>query len=583
MRKRLLFFLMVFCFVSLVFSQNNTWGNLKKIHLYDSIKNYDKVLENLQLINLDGMNKEETEKVAFELINFGDYYFSEGKHELSKSFYKKVLEISPEFWYVYNKLGKINNKKGNVVFNLEYGFKQSLMILKDFDSSFLILNTFFNVLFFSSIFVFFIFSFILFSRYFQLAGNDLFINKKGMLSIKRVFFVLIILFWPIFIFSGWMVYPFLIIGFLWIYLDAYERKTTFFIFIFILILTFLFSFNHVLENNFKQKSFDIIRNVYKGSLFEKKVYDKFDDELKVIQALSYYKNSQYKTALSILNSTKKSYKSKYKYNLLGNLYFKLGRISDSVESYRKSLIIWGDDKSVINNFTLALLRNNESNRIKTFNSFARLYPKINELKMEELYLKDIKITQKVLWKRVFNGSRKKFEPLSFIKNLFIEFLKSPFIYCMIIFIIYILFTKKIFVSLGQSINCIKCSKIIKNDLGYKFSKMCDECHQLFLIKDIVFLEAKIIKEKELNKKYRRKYLFNLLLSTIIPGLNLNFKERSKVFFIFAACFYFLLGFYIFNRIIFEKVYLTSPIFVHFIGFIALIFYLSINLYSLKGD
>jgi tetratricopeptide (TPR) repeat protein len=209
MRKKLLFFLMVFCFVSLVFSQNNKWGNLKKIHLYDSIKKYDKVLENLQLINLNGMNKEETEKVAFELINFGDYYFSEGKHELSKRFYKKALEISPGFWYVYNKLGKTNNKKGNVVFNLEYCFKQLLMILKDFDSSFLILNTFFNVLFFSSIFVLFIFSFILFTRYFQLAGNDLFINKKGMLSIKRVFFVLIILFWPIFIFSGWMVYPFL--------------------------------------------------------------------------------------------------------------------------------------------------------------------------------------------------------------------------------------------------------------------------------------------------------------------------------------------------------------------------------------
>lgn len=583
MKKRLLFFLMVFCFVSLVFSQNNTWGNLKKIHLYDSIKKYDKVLENLQLINLDGMNKEETEKVAFELINFGDYYFSEGKHELSKSFYKKVLEISPGFWYVYNKLGKIDNKKGNVVFNLEYGFKQSLMILKDFDSSFLILNTFFNVLFFSSIFVFFIFSFILFTRYFKLAANDLFINKKGMLSIKKVFFVIIILFWPIFIFSGWMVYPFLIIGFLWVYLDAYERKTTLFIFIFILILTFLFSFNNVLENNFKQKSFDVIRNVYKGSLFEKKVYDKFDDELKVIQALSYYKDGQYKTALSILNSTGKSYKSKFKYNLLGNLYFKLGRISDSVESYRKSLIIWGDDKFVINNFTLALLRNNESNRIKTFNSFAKLYPKINELKMEELYLKDIEISQKVLWKRLFNGSRKKFEPLSFIKNLFIEFLKLPFIYYIIIFTVYILFTKKIFIFLGQSTNCIKCSKIIKNDLEHKFSKMCDECHQLFLIKDIVLLEAKIIKEKELNEKYRRKYLFNLVLSIIIPGLNLNFKEKSKVFFIFGVCFYFLLGFYVFNRIIFEKVYLTSPIFVHFIGFIALIFYLSINLYSLKGD
>ncbi len=583
MKKWFLFFSIVFCFVSMVFSQDNTWGNLKKIHLYDSIEKYDKVLENLQLINFSGLNKKEAEKIAFELINFGDYYFSKGKNKLSESFYKKVLEISPGFWYIYNRLGKISKKSGYVVSNLEYGFKQFLMILRDFDSLFLILNTLFNILSFSCIFVFFIFSLILFAKYFKLAGNDLFINKQGIISIKRVFFIFIILFWPIFISSGWMVYPFLIIGFLWVYLDIHERKTTLYIFVFIFITFFLFSFNQVLENNFRQKSFDVVRNVYKGGLFGKKAYDKFDNELKAIQAFSYYKNGQYRVALSILNSTGESYKSNFKYNLLGNVYFKLGRISESFESYRKSLIIDRDNKTVINNFTLALLNSNESNKIKTFNSYAKLYPKINELKMEELYLKDIKLSQKILWRRLFNNSKKSFNPISFIKSIFIEFVKLPLLYYIIIFAIYISFIKKIFVSMGKSTYCIKCSKIIDNNIPYRSSKMCDECHQLFLIKDIVFLEAKIIKEKELNKIYRKRYLFKLFLSVIIPGLSLNYKEKNKIFFIFGVGFYFLLGFYVFNRIIFEKVYLTSPIFVHFVGFIALIFYLFLNLFSLKED
>jgi len=585
MKKGFLFFSIVFCFVSMAFSQNNTntWGNLKKIYMYDSIKRYDKVLENLQLIGFVGLNKKEAEKIAFELINFGDYYSSKGKNKLSESFYKKVLEISPGFWYVYNRMGKINKKSGFVISNLEYGFKQFLMILRDFDSLFLIINTLFNVLFFSSIFVFFIFSIILFAKYFKLVGNDLLINKKGTISIKKLFFVFIILFWPIFIFSGWIAYPFLIIGFFWVYLDIYERKTTLYIFIFIFITSFLFSFNLVLENNFRQKSFDVARDVYKGSLFDKKAYDKFDNELKVIQALSYYKNGKYRVALSILDSTGKSYKSNFKYNLLGNVYFKLKRISDSIESYRKSLIIDRDNKIVINNFTLALLKSNELNKIKTFKSFAKLYPKINELKMNKLYLNDIKLSQKILWKRLFNNSKKNFDPISFIKSMFIEFIKLPLLYCLIIFAVYISFIKKIFISIGKSTYCIKCSKIIKSDHSYKSSKMCDECHQLFLIRDVVFLEAKIIKEKELNKKYRKKYLFNLFLSVIIPGLSLNYKEKNKIFFIFNVCFCFLFGFYLFNRIIFEKIYLTSPIFVHFVGFIALIFYLFLNLFSLKED
>ena len=75
----------------------------------------------------------------------------------------------------------------------------------------------------------------------------------------------------------------------------------------------------------------------------------------------------------------------------------------------------------------------------------------------------------------------------------------------------------------------------------------------------------------------------MFFSMFIPGLKLTFIERGKLFIIFSGLFYFLLGFYIFNVLIFQQMYMTSPIFLNYVGFSALLLYVLLNLYSLKGD
>jgi hypothetical protein len=137
--------------------------------------------------------------------------------------------------------------------------------------------------------------------------------------------------------------------------------------------------------------------------------------------------------------------------------------------------------------------------------------------------------------------------------------------------------------IGGSTYCSKCSKIIKEASVHKSYKLCDECYQLFLIKDVIFLEAKILKEKELNKKFRKKYTLGLLFSVLIPGLNFTYKERNRLFILLASLFYFLLGFSLIGTFVFTDVFSTAPIILSLIGMLAFLVHFIVNILSIVGD
>lgn len=581
MKNKLFIIILFFCTTFSIFAGDNPWGNLKKIHFYDSVKNYEKVMENLEQIDCRGIERGEKEEIASNLIKFGDYFFSKGEYDNAEAFYRKVLSLSPDYWNLYNKLEKIDREKGSSFINFKYVFKQLLLMLKNFKSSFLLFNSFFNIVFFSGLIVFFVFSMVLFIKYFKLAGNDLLINENGKLSIKKAALVLIILAWPMLVMSGWMIYPFIITGLLWVYLNDNEKKAIFYLLILVLIFNLLYSFNLMLERSARDKNFKIIQEVYDCHLFEREDYEKFDNELKVAQAFSYYKNKQYDTALNILISTSEDYKNRLKYDLMGNIYYKSGDFSKSIKYYNESLRMDDKNKITLNNFTLSLLKNNKE---VVFKSYASRYPEINEYKKNIEAIREAEISPSTfLWKRLLNFSSERFNFGQFLKNLFTEFIKFPIIYFMLLLFLYIFAIKKLFPVLGDSTYCSKCSKIIKEASVHKSYKLCDECYQLFLIKDVIFLEAKILKEKELNKKFKKKYMIGLIFSILIPGINLNYKERNRLFVILSIVFYFLLGFSIIGTIIFNELFLTAPIILNLIGMLAVIFYFIINLISVLGD
>ncbi len=573
------FILFLLCSV-LLFSRTSPWGNLKKIYFYDAAGRYSKVLEELKAIQFTDVNRNEQKEIAKNLVKFGDYYFSNDKKDMATAFYEKVANLSPAYWYVYNKLEKINKEKGDFFFNIKNVVLQIGKMFENFESSFIILNTFLNLLFFSGILGLFVFSITLFIKYFKLAGNDILIEDNGSLSLKRTLIVVLALLWPILVLSGWLVYPFLIAGFLWVYMSDNERTTMIYILSAVILFSLLYSLNLSFEKTVNGRNFETIKKVCEGALFPREEYEKFDDELKVIQAFSYYENKQNDTALDILSLTRENYVSPLKYDLLGNIHLKSGDIEQSIRFFKESLSLDDKNEVALNNFALALLQNNKQ---EAFDQWAKRYPKIKSFDTEKLEIQELEKMPNILWKRMFYFSGGSFAIGAFLKNLFGDFFQLPIVLCILFFIGYIMGIKKIYPNAGESTFCSKCSRIIKKASIHRSYKLCDECHQLFLIKDVIFLEAKLLKEKELKRKFKRKYTLILLLSLLIPGLNLNYRNKNRLFVSLLTIVYFLAGFSIVGMFVFTEIYSVNPMFFNLVGILALIAYFLVNLFSVLGE
>ncbi|UCH93536.1 MAG: hypothetical protein JSV88_25145 [Candidatus Aminicenantes bacterium] len=582
MKRKILLAILFFLCTIFLLPKENPWGNLKKIYFYESIKKDQQVLTHLDLIDFEGLKRTDQKEIASQLTRFGDYYFEKGKHDHAEAFYRKVLTVSDkdDYWYIYNKLESIKRAKGGSIIGFKNLFSQLFLALRSFNPSFLLLNHFFSLLFFSGLFTFLLFSLLLFIKYFKLAGNDLLIGRNGAVSIKKIVTILLVLLWPVVVLSGWMIYPFLLTGFLWLYLNENEKKAVKYMLIAVAVLTVLYSINLMLEKNLQTDSFKRIQIVYEGRLFDEDVYENFDDELKIVQAFSYYENGKYDRAHDILNSTSDDFKSTQKFILQGNIYFRNGEISQSVKYYSDALLLDDNNKVALNNFTLALLKDN---RPEVFKSYAERYPEIKTLRSQAADIKDIKLTQGGLWKRLFSSAREKFKPMLFLKRVLGELLAFPVVYYLLIFIIYAVGLRKLVTTLGESTFCSKCHKIIKESSIHRSYRLCDECYQLFSIKDVIFLEAKILKEKELKKKFKKKYIISLIFSILIPGLNFNQRGNNRLFLLFSVIFYFLVGFAVVGMLNFDRLYSTALLFFNLVGMGAMGFYLLVNIFSVIGE
>ncbi len=580
MRKKVLFFILILLVAVYAFPREDSWGNLKKIYFNVSIHNDEQVLSLLSSINFDRMNRNERNDIARQLIRVGDHYFEGNNFKIAEAFYSKITSLSPQYWYLYNKLEKIRKEKGGFLFNFKYIFLQLGQVLKNFKSSFMLINHFFNILFFTVLFVFFLFAGYLFIRYYKLAANDLLLDSEGHISTKRIIIFLLVLFWPILILSGWMIYPFLVSGFLWKYLHDSEKKAVTYMLIIVGVVTVFFSLNQVMEQSIQSEKFQKAWKVYKGNLFSKDNYQYFDDELKTVQAYFYYESGDSNKTQDILNSTGDEFKNTLKFNLIGNINFKAGDYSQSIENYKQALQIDDHDPIALNNFTVALFKDNKPEAVKMY---TERYPEIDSLRSKDLTIKDPVIHDIYLWKRLINSGSAGFSFGDFFSRWLAEFFKIPVIYFVLLFGLYLFFLEKILPGLGESIYCFKCSRIIKESVTHKSYKLCDECHQLFSIKDVIFLEAKILKEKELKQNFRKRYLKGLIFSLLIPGLNFTHRENHRLFLGLAMWFYLLLGFSLVGIINFNGLFPGAPLFFNLVGAVSIILYFLINIASIIGD
>ncbi|MEN8155116.1 MAG: hypothetical protein ABFR75_13950 [Acidobacteriota bacterium] len=580
MKKILIFSLFIMISGSVFTSEISSWEKLKKIIFYNSMGKHKLAVKTLKGLSFSEITR--NEKIFFikKLENLGNFYAEKKMYKTAELFYRKIEKSSKSYWQIQNSIEKLSRKKGALFYNFKNFMIQILYLVKNFDSSFLLLNLLINVIYYSGIFVFFIISIIFFLKYFKLLSNDIFFNEDKSLSVKNIFIFMILIFWPVLIFSGWIAFPFLISGLLWIYMDKTERNSTILLIIIIVFFSLLFSFNKFIEKNVTDDNFEIIESVSNGYLHDKEDYSKFDNELKVFQAYSYYEKGNFDVALDILLSTGERYDNIFKYNLMGAIYLQSGNLEKSTKIIKKALDIDENNKTALHNFTIGLARQKNT---KVFNSYTKRFPKIIEYKSRIGDLEEIRLSDNILWKRLLSSSNENFSIVSFVLSILKGIFKLPVLYFFLIFFIYRIIIKKIFNNTGESTNCSKCNKIIKEtsiDMTHKF---CDECYQLFMIKDLVFQEAKISKEEQLNKTKVRKLSIIALISFVFPGINLNFKGRIFSYVIISILFYSLFFFSVAGIFLFNKIYSMNPILLNITLILSFVFYLLLNLYSIKGS
>jgi tetratricopeptide (TPR) repeat protein len=562
---------------------SNPWGDLKKIYFYDTSGNLSEVRNNLDRLDAQTLPPAEKIELMKKLAELGDRYFQKGDYPMAGLFYRKALAISPQdAWPIYNKLEKISRRQGSIFWNLNTVWRQFRLVIRDFSGTFLLLNSLLDVLLFSGFLLLYLVTAVMFIKYFKQASHDFIFAGNLRFSIQKLLLMLLLLLWPLFFTGGWGFYPFLVCGFLWNYFNHDNRTNIKRIMGILLILAFLHSIGQYLEKSLQTPRFQTIKKIYAEELFPESTTNRFDNEMKVMQAYSYFHRNRTDTAIDILLATGDSYNSTLKFNLLGNIYYEKGDIPQSIQYYRQSLSLDNQNQVTLKNFTVALLKNNDP---ELFQLYGKSYPQLKNFKDTFTSLQKSRLPQKILWKRLLNFSWENFHVWNFLEIVLIEFLKFPVLLAILIMAAYVSLLKRFFPTLGLSTLCSKCGKIIKKMPIEQAPShaLCDGCYQLFLIKDPIFLEAKILKEKEIGRQSRFKHSLILLITLFVPGFVLNFKDKGKAFLFLFLLFFTIFGFSLFASLSFKSVFGVIPMFLNMIGIVAILLYLAINAYSLKGD
>jgi tetratricopeptide (TPR) repeat protein len=559
------------------------WGSLKKIYFYEASGNLGEVRRNLERLDAQGLPPGEKIDLMNKLTELGDRYFVKKNDSLAEAFYRQTLKISPQdAWPVYNKLEKISRRRGGLLWNLAGVARQFTLLTRGFNGSILLLGGFFSVLMFAGLLLFFMVAAALAVRYFKLAAHDSILEGSSRFSLIKLLLLLLLLFWPLLVTGGWAIYPFLLCGFLWNYLNHDERVNVKRIQVLLLLLALLYSLGQYLEKSMQSPGFQTVQQIYSGQLFPASAYSGFDNEMKVMQAYAYYHRDQPDTAMDVLLETGSAYATTLKFNLLGDIHFQKGNIPQSIQYYRQSLSIDDRNPATLMNFTVALLKNDDPD---LFLFYSKNYPQINQIKDKVTTLQKNRLPEKILWQRLLNFSWVHFHFWHMLEVMAGEFIRFPVLLAILIMAAYVLLLKRFFPGLGQSIFCSKCGKIIrKMSIEQAQSHaLCEECYQLFLIKDPIFLEAKLLKEKEIVRQSLLKNSLLLATSLVVPGFLLNFRDKGKVFAPLFFVWTVIFGLFLVNTLNFKGVFGTVPMFLNLIGLAAVVFYLAVAVVALKGN
>ncbi len=469
------------------------------------------------------------EKEIFSFLENGDT-------KKAIEFLNTLKEVFPREWRLYNISSKIFLKD----FSFSLMLKSSFLSLYYFylENKFLFLSTLIKSLIISlwSTFAFFTFFYVI--KFSALFLADIGLLEEGedkSIAIKIiVFFVFVLL--PVFLLSGIYFFPFVLMALIYPYLKIGMRKIANTI---VLLFIVLFPLS-ILLNEIQHSESD------KTNLMIKKIES------------GYYLKDDFKKAIDIWNKVKEPYVGsvllkryyldgyvlearqiaealpstgdffKFKNFMLGNIYYKLGFFNKAENCYRK--VISEEPESAPANYNMAVLLNrlNELDKAETFIKASREFAKEKNLNFDKLY--PVAYYPEKLKIRLFNN-------LNIIELILNPFLLSVLIYLIVKSLI------QIFGTIGRSGRCTICGKVVKGKSITEKVEYCNECFNLFVIKDPMLSETRKIRYEEIESQKQKMFFLYSFLSLIIPGFALLELEKRKLFVGLSFFFMLLVSFF----------------------------------------
>jgi len=553
---------------------------IRKINHYYSLEQTEAVMRQLEQLDTSADNHTRKRFVAKILEGYGDYYRREGKPLLAERFFRQALQVNASEWKTFNKLNELYVLEHKTPLHLPTVFRQVPQLWRNFPSAYLLLNRTLNSLFIAICWVFMVLALVLLFRYFPLAQTDLFRDGEWRINWIQLVAVMLLLLWPLVAGPGWGTIPFLILGFLWVYLERSEKRSILAGMLVFTLVVLLAGFQIVLDRSLNSKEFGTAMKVFSGKSLEAKEVAGLDPQMVVMRAFNEYEAGNLESALDLLESSGEEFRGKLKYQLLAGIQYRFGNITESIANLRLALQMDDKDPVSLNNFTLVLLEN--GNR-KLLDSYIQRYPEIKKLQSQYLQLEEPMPDPLFLWRRLFSRGRPQVSIAAFLKNWGNAVVESFATWSLLLFLLYLLLIPKVFSGIGKSVRCSKCGKHIDRTAVHRSYKLCNECYQLFMIKDVMFLEAKVIKEKELMRRRRYEKALTLSLSLFVPGLNLIARSRHTAYILLATSVYFLMAFFWTTRYAFKETFAAVPLFLQLVGVAAILVYVVINLVAVKGE
>jgi tetratricopeptide (TPR) repeat protein len=519
--------------------------------------------------------------------------------ELSNSKIQKnhKIEILYLIWnYSLDKIKKGNYKEGMIYLEqLNKNFKNNWMLVDDLsalkskhykiwgtvlnnlqelkdiikNNFFLIFNPLINAMFFA-----FVISFAVFILFKYIDNFKLILNDLGRKKFSITLFIMFLLITPAFL-LGLFYIPFGLAGIIVFYFSKKEKNL---LLIFYILLFLIFSamevsifFDSVTQNSSYQTINKLNSGLYKdGELksAEQLYFRNKDEQLGIVIAMSYYNDNKLFNAKEILEKMNmNSSLDEKKYLLLGNIYYKVGFFALAKDMYNKALSLNPNNPIINHNLGILLMKINQIESAQKFLKSART--------------KGIKRGNEI----IVNIPKPKLNYFRYTNvKLDFDILYNPLLLAIIVSLFFMLLSKLIFRSIGESIKCEFCGRpTIKNTRVSK-RDYCQECFNLFVIKDPLLIETRKIKYKEIDDKNRKRSAKFLLLSLIIPGLDFIEKRYTYTYFIFSTLFYtfIFMGLFLYNNIKIIKFSNISGI--HFIFVIIafmLYFFMNLTIYFIE--